>query len=162
QRLIPTADGNSRVPATEVLVVNGRVQSWIMDADIREDVEEIIADGDYYGMHSFDQSILDHYAKGTIDLRAALAASSNPHDLSIAMRLNGLESGRGAAELRGSEVADTSALQTLVQQLNDDTAASKVVEVADAADAEPLVNIEPVEPLSDNLVKPRRTRRTRP
>ncbi len=162
QRLIPTADGKSRVPATEVLVVNGRVQSWIMDAEIREDVEEIIADGDYYGMHSFDQSILAHYAKGTIDLRAALAASSNPHDLSIAMRLNGLESGRGAAELRGSEAPDTSALQTLVKQLNDDPPAAEVVEVAGAAAAEPPVNVEPVNPPSDNMVKPRRTRRTRP
>ena len=121
QRLIPTADGTSRIPATEVMVVNGRVQSWIMDANIREDVQEIIAEGDYYGMHSFDQSILALYAEGKIDLRAALAASSNPHDLTVAMRLQGLDAGRGAAELRGGEDPGTAALHTLVEQLADET-----------------------------------------
>ena len=117
QRLIPTADGQRRVAATEVLVVNGRVQSWIMESNVREDVQEIIAEGDYYGMHTFDQSILELYAEGTIDLRAALAASSNPHDLSIAMRLRGLDVGRGPAELRGSADPARAALNTLVEQL---------------------------------------------
>lgn len=121
QRLVPTADGEHRVPATEVMVVNGRVQSWIMDASIREDVQEIIATGDYYGMHTFDQSILALYEQGRIDLRAALAAASNPHDLTVAMRLRGLDTGRGVAELRESEDAGTAALQTLVAQLADDT-----------------------------------------
>ena len=129
QRLVPTVDGESRVPATEVLVVNGRVQSWIMDANIREDVQEIIADGDYYGMHTFDQSILALYEEGRIDLRAALAAATNPHDLSVAMRLRGLDAGRGAPELRGADDPDaaalrdpaTAALHTLVSQLADET-----------------------------------------
>ena len=98
QRLVPTVDGAKRVPATEVLVVNGRVQNWITDASSRQDIDEIIADGDYYGMHTFDQSILELYAKGTIDLRAALAASSHPHDLSIMMRRRGLDAGRGSVE----------------------------------------------------------------
>jgi twitching motility protein PilT len=118
QRLLPTADGLARVPATEVLVVNGRVQSWITDASVREDVQDIIATGDYYGMHTFDQSILDLYAKGTIDLRAALAGSTNPHDLTVAMRQRGLEATRGPAEFRGSESVGEATLSTLVQQLN--------------------------------------------
>jgi len=123
QRLVPTANGQGRVPATEVMVVNGRVQSWIMDANIREDVQDIIAEGDYYGMHTFDQSILALYEEGRIDLRAALAASTNPHDLSVAMRLKGLDAGRGAPELRGTgdESAATAALHTLVEQLADET-----------------------------------------
>src|SRR3954469_14275787 len=121
QRLLPTKDGHSRVPATEVLVVNGRVQTWITDASVREDVQEIIATGDYYGMHTFDQSILDLYAKGVIDLRAALAGSTNPHDLTVAMRLRGLESGRGGpAEFRGQETVGASTLSTLVEQLADE------------------------------------------
>ncbi|HET9442977.1 MAG TPA: PilT/PilU family type 4a pilus ATPase [Acidimicrobiales bacterium] len=91
QRLVPTADGRGRVPATEVMVVNGRVQTWIADASTRLNVEEIIADGDYYGMHTFDQSLIDLYAKGVITLRAAMAASSNPHDLQVEMRRRGLD-----------------------------------------------------------------------
>ena len=111
---MPTADGGTRVPATEVLVVNGRVQTWITDASVRRERQEIIADGDYYGMQTFDQSILDLYAKGVIDLRAALAGSTNPHDLSVAMRLRGLEAGRGGpAEFRATESVSPSTLSTL-------------------------------------------------
>ena len=160
QRLVPTSDGESRVPATEVLVVNGRVQSWIMDANVREDVQEIIATGDYYGMHTFDQSILEMYAKGTIDLRAALAASSNPHDLSVAMRLRGLDVGRGPAEMRGSQDHAAAALQTLVEQLADESP---------AATPEPAkAPVAVAEPESDDIQapkaapKPRRARRNKP
>jgi twitching motility protein PilT len=123
QRLLPTKDGHGRVPATEVLVVNGRVQTWITDASVREDVQEIIATGDYYGMHTFDQSILDLYAKGIIDLRAALAGSTNPHDLSVAMRQRGLETRGGPAEFRSAESMGAATLSTLVEQLADETPA---------------------------------------
>ena len=55
---------------------------------------------------------------GVIDLRAALAGSTNPHDLTVAMRLRGLETSRGPAEFRGNEAVGQSTLSTLVQQLN--------------------------------------------
>jgi twitching motility protein PilT len=159
QRLIPTADGNSRVPATEVMVVNGRVQSWIMDANVREDVQEIIADGDYYGMHSFDQSIIELYAKGTIDLRAALAGSSNPHDLSVAMRRRGLEVGSGPAELQCQSDSAAAALHTLVTQLADESpmpepSNGKTAKARAAAAAAKIEAEDEVAP------KPRRRRRT--
>ncbi|HEX2849477.1 MAG TPA: PilT/PilU family type 4a pilus ATPase [Acidimicrobiales bacterium] len=91
QRLVPTKDGSSRIPVTEVMVVNGRVQNWILDPMTRLDVQEMIADGDYYGMHTFDQSILEAYAADRISLRDALAAASNPHDLLVEMRRRGLD-----------------------------------------------------------------------
>ncbi len=119
QRLVPTADGEGRVPATEVLVVNGRVQGWIADESSRQDIQTIIAEGDYYGMHSFDQTLLGLYESGKIDLRAAMAASSNPHDLTVAMRLRGLDIGDGSAgSLAAADVAGSGdELQTLVAQL---------------------------------------------
>lgn len=84
------------MPATEIMVVNGRVQDWIVgDTASRGDVQEILAEGDYYGMHTFDQCILDLYEKGVIDLAAAMAASTSPHDLSVEMRRRGVEAGRG-------------------------------------------------------------------
>jgi twitching motility protein PilT len=145
QRLLPTKDGHARVPASEVLVVNGRVQTWITDASIRDDVQEIIATGDYYGMHTFDQSILDLYAKGVIDLRAALAGSTNPHDLTVAMRLRGLDTGRGGpAEFRDRDSVGSTTLSTLVEQLAE--------EPAPAAEPEP-------EPVDDDVVSRGRRRR---
>jgi len=119
QRLVPTADGTGRIPATEVLIVNGRVQSWIADESSRLDVQEIISEGDYYGMHSFDQTLLRLYESGKIDLRAAMAASSNPHDLTVAMRLRGLDIGDGSAgSLAAADAAGSGdELKTLVAQL---------------------------------------------
>ncbi|HEV2360588.1 MAG TPA: PilT/PilU family type 4a pilus ATPase, partial [Acidimicrobiales bacterium] len=45
QRLVPTADGSTRVPALEVMVVNGRVQQCIVDSDRTGDISRIIAEG---------------------------------------------------------------------------------------------------------------------
>ena len=64
QRLIPTADGKSRVPVLEVLVVNGRIQQAIIDPLITGDIEGIVADGEYYGMMTFDQSLVNLIADG--------------------------------------------------------------------------------------------------
>jgi twitching motility protein PilT len=90
QRLVRTADGRDRVPAVEVMVVNGRVQECILNPEVRTSIEEIIADGEYYGMQTFDQSLLSLYERGMIELSDTLAAATNPHDLSLQMRRKGL------------------------------------------------------------------------
>jgi hypothetical protein len=95
------------------LVVNGRVQSWIRDPDQREDIQAIIADGEFYGMHTFDQSILALYADGLIDLKSALGVATNPHDLTVEIRRRGLDDGRVTPKQR--QAAD--ALAVLVDQL---------------------------------------------
>jgi twitching motility protein PilT len=90
QRLVRTIDGLDRVPAVEVMVVNGRVQEAILNPDSKTPIDEIIADGEYYGMQTFDQSLLYLYEQGMIELSDTLAAATNPHDLSIQMRRRGL------------------------------------------------------------------------
>ena len=82
QRLVERRDGG-RVAATEVLVANGRVFDRIMAAEETHDLFDVIAEGGYYGMQTFDQSLLHWYLEGVIDLRDALAASSRPHDLRL-------------------------------------------------------------------------------
>ncbi len=83
QRLVECRDGRGRVPAVEVLVATGRVFDKIVNADETHEIDEIIADGEYYGMQTFDQSLLSLYQRGAIDLGEALAASSRPHDLRL-------------------------------------------------------------------------------
>ena len=39
------------------MVANGRVQQCILDPSATGDLHEIIADGDYYGMQTFDQHL---------------------------------------------------------------------------------------------------------
>jgi twitching motility protein PilT len=70
--------------------VNGRIQQCILDAHRTGDIAAIVADGDYYGMQTFDQSLAALYESGAIDLRAAVAAASNRHDLQVLLQQKGL------------------------------------------------------------------------
>jgi twitching motility protein PilT len=92
QRLVPRADGNGRVAAIEAMVVTGRIADRIIDPNgtHNETIEELIADGEYHGMQTFDQSLLSLFKTGAISLRDALAAASNPHDFRIAMQAAGI------------------------------------------------------------------------
>ena len=90
QRLVPTLDGCGRVPALEIMVVNGRIQQTIGDPDHGADINQIIRDGEYYGMQTFDQALVKLLEAGVIDLRSATQASSNPHDLRVALQQKGL------------------------------------------------------------------------
>jgi twitching motility protein PilT len=90
QRLIPTADGQNRVPALELLVVNGRIQQAIIDPLITGDIGGIVADGEYYGMVTFDQSLVSLVADGTISLAEAMNTASNPHDLKVMLERKGI------------------------------------------------------------------------
>ena len=87
----PHADGDGRVPAVEVLVVTGRVFDRVVDPEGGDaSIEEIIAEGEYYGMQTFDQSLFNLYKEGLVSLRDALANSSHPHDLRLALQQAGL------------------------------------------------------------------------
>jgi len=90
QRLVPTADGDARVAVLEVMVVNGRIQQCILDPQLTGDIQAIIADGEYYGMQTFDQHLAKLYERGVIDWAGALGVASNPHDLRIMLQQRGL------------------------------------------------------------------------
>jgi twitching motility protein PilT len=90
QRLVVRSDGRGRVPVVETMVVNGRIQQCILDATMTERIEEILAEGDYYGMQTFDQHLLRLLEAGTIDMATALTAASNPHDLRVRVLRTGI------------------------------------------------------------------------
>ena len=90
QRLVPTADGSGRVPALEIMIVNGRIQQSIIDPARGADISQVIREGEYYGMQTFDQGLVTLLEQGVIDLRSATQASSNPHDLRVALQQRGL------------------------------------------------------------------------
>ncbi len=100
QRLIPTVDGESRVPALEVLVINGRIQQAIIDPLLTGDIDSIVADGAYYGMVTFDQSLAALLSTGRITLAEAMSSATNPHDLKVMLERQGiLQTGSFAAQL---------------------------------------------------------------
>jgi len=82
QRLVERR-GGGRAAAVEVLVATGRVFDKIVRPEETHEIEELIAEGSYYGMQTFDQHLLALYREGAIELRDALAASTNPHDLRL-------------------------------------------------------------------------------
>jgi twitching motility protein PilT len=93
QRLVPHASGDGRVPAIEAMVVTGRIADRIVDPTggaSGESIEMLIADGEYHGMQTFDQSLFSLFKEGTITLRAALAAATNPHDFRVSLQTAGL------------------------------------------------------------------------
>src|SRR5204862_4649704 len=54
-RLVTRA-GGGRIPAIEVMVNNGRIAHRIVDPVRTADVHDIIAEGEYHGMQTFDHS----------------------------------------------------------------------------------------------------------
>ena len=90
QRLLPRKDETGLIPAVEVLVANGRVHEAILDPEVTRTLPDIIAEGEFYGMQTFDQALLKMYEEGLVTLDDALQAASNPHDLHLAMRKAGV------------------------------------------------------------------------
>ena len=86
QRLVPRADGKGRVPAVEVLINTGRVAERILDGEQSSSIPEVIGDGDFYGMQTFDQALMKLVGEGLVTVEAALETASNPHDLMLSLR----------------------------------------------------------------------------
>lgn len=83
QRLVPAIDGSGRVPACEVLVVTGRARDMITNPDDTHRLHEVIREGDYYGMQTFDQALFDHVMEGRVSVEQALEAASSPQDFRL-------------------------------------------------------------------------------
>ena len=64
QRLVPRADREGRVAVSEVMVVTGRIQDLILNPEETGRISEVIAEGDFYGMQTFDQALLGYVRDG--------------------------------------------------------------------------------------------------
>ena len=91
QRLLPRKDGRGRIPAIEVLVMNGRIRELVLNADQTHMIHDIVAESAFYGMQTFDQSLLALYRAGLVTLDDAMAAATSPHDFEIALKREGLQ-----------------------------------------------------------------------
>jgi twitching motility protein PilT len=89
QRLVSTVDGG-RTPALEILVNTGRVAERIVDPEKTSEIKEVLTDGQFYGMMTFDQSLLVLLQEGRITTEAAFQAVSSRHDFELAMQQAGL------------------------------------------------------------------------
>src|ERR687884_1000335 len=95
QRLVRTADGNGRVACCEILVMTGRVHDMILDPKLTGQLPEVVAEGGYYGMQTFDQHLLSHLQAGRITFEDALRVATSPHDFKLMVAAQ--ENGTGGA-----------------------------------------------------------------
>ena len=88
-RLIPSINGGL-VPAVEVMVMTGTIREYIMDSEKTYMIRDAMEEGEYYGMQTFDQSLINLYADGWITLDDATAMAANAHDFKIKIRQLGI------------------------------------------------------------------------
>ncbi len=89
QRLVPTIDHASRVAVCEILRVTGRARDMIMDPEQTGRLREVIAEGAYYGMQTFDQALLGHVEEGRVSMEDAIRVASSPHDFKLLVAAKG-------------------------------------------------------------------------
>jgi twitching motility protein PilT len=100
QRLVPRAGGRGRVPAVEVLMVHAPAAAAIADPDGVSRLETLIADGEFYGMQTFDQSLATLYGRGLVTREDALAHAV--YEPGLAVMLDGADRERAEAPLSPS------------------------------------------------------------
>jgi twitching motility protein PilT len=102
QRLVRSTDGG-RVATCEILRMTGRVRDMIMDPRQTGRLTEVVSEGAYYGMQTFDQALFDHVKAGRVDVEQALKAATSPHDFKLLLQADGR---------RGTTMADIEQAET--------------------------------------------------
>ena len=76
-------------PSCEVMVVTGRVQDLILNPEETGRITEVIAEGDYYGMQTFDQALLGTSTAGSVSEEVAMRGRLEPARLQADARRAG-------------------------------------------------------------------------
>lgn len=85
QKLIPTIDGDSRLPAPEILVVTPPITDFIIKDEL-DSVYELVKQGSYSNMVTMNMSIYKLYEEGLISKEIALYYSDAKQELEQMIR----------------------------------------------------------------------------
>jgi twitching motility protein PilT len=100
QTLLPTADGQGRVAAIEVLRPDDAVRNLVRQAKV-EQIYSIMQTGSKRGMQTMEQALTELVLRGIITQEIALARSSKPEQLlGLLGRVGGEGAGAAVASLR--------------------------------------------------------------
>jgi twitching motility protein PilT len=88
QRLVP-AIGGGRIAALEVLRTTGRVRDAITGIGAVGELSQIIGEGSYYGMQTFDQALFEFVRSERITREAAMEFCSSPQDFKLLLAADG-------------------------------------------------------------------------
>ncbi len=100
QRLLPRA-GGGRVAVVEAMVVNARIAELLREGR-PDEITDAIAEGEFFGMQTFEQALIERVARGELDRDVAADAATNRHDFLVALEraLKRREAGVSAHETR--------------------------------------------------------------
>jgi twitching motility protein PilT len=90
QRLLPCKKGGL-IPAVEVLVCTKTVSDYILNPEDTYKIKDVIEQGEYYGMQTFEQALMKLLLEGLIEVEDAALASSNAEDFFIRMKQLGYQ-----------------------------------------------------------------------
>ncbi|MFN2544138.1 MAG: type IV pilus twitching motility protein PilT [Actinomycetota bacterium] len=89
QRLVRGTSGG-RVPCVEVLVNTGRISERISDSKRTSEISQVMSEGDYYGMRTFDQALVELVRQGIVRAEDAFEAATSAHDLELMLKSAGV------------------------------------------------------------------------
>lgn len=84
QRLLPSIKGG-RIPAVDLMINTPHISKMIAENHL-ESISDAQRKGEYYGMTTFNQSLVRLYKDGLVSLENVLAAATNPDDVLLAIR----------------------------------------------------------------------------
>ncbi len=89
QHLVRSADGQGRTLVLEVGVATPRIREAIADSDKTGNLQDIVADGQFYGMRTFEQDAVRLVMSGQITVGEAEKVVPRAADLHVALRRAG-------------------------------------------------------------------------
>ncbi len=93
QRLL-TSSKAGRIVATEIMINTPLIKKLIVENNL-DGITQAIAKGGYYGMQTFNQSLIEIYKNNMASLEEIVEAASNPDDVLLAIKGIEQDSGSG-------------------------------------------------------------------
>jgi twitching motility protein PilT len=101
QQLIPTADGNGRVAAIEVMVTTPAIRNLIREGKVHQ-IYSAMQAGGRFGMQTMDMSLAAHVKAGRITQQLAFERCHDPEELTRLMgSAGGLSAYAGGGDAGG-------------------------------------------------------------
>jgi twitching motility protein PilT len=80
-QILVDAGDSGLVLACEVLTSNERTQEWISGREDASFLVDVIKEGGFHGMQTFDQALLNHVVAGSVKIDSVLPFVRNTHEL---------------------------------------------------------------------------------
>ncbi len=87
QQLIPTIDGQGRIPAVEILINTPVISEQIRAGEI-DVIKEFMSKSTEQGMQTFDQSLFKLYSEGKISYESAIQYADSENEVRLMIKLS--------------------------------------------------------------------------